>query len=159
MLHNFTFSEFINRFSTDDICLEENKKLRYPNGVKCVVCKKVTRHYKVSNRTAYLGKVCRHQIYPLKDTIFEKTTTPLRLWFYAMFLMTYTRAEISIKALQKELKVTYKTAWRMYKQIKMLMQQNKGDLLVNPVEVNRILRWTFLNKLEFTVTEKKETAD
>jgi hypothetical protein len=154
MAHDFTFAEFLKRFSSDEICLDEIKKNRYPNGVTCTVCKKVTKHYKVKDRTAYLCAVCRHQIFPLKDTIFEKTTTPLSKWFYAMFLMTYTRATISIKKLQTELNVTYKTAWRMYTSIKLLMQQNNGDLLINP-EVNRILRWTFLNKLEFTVTEKK----
>lgn len=154
MNHEFTFSKFISKFSTDDLCLEEVKRLKYPNGVYCKSCRKITKHYKVKNRTAYVCKFCRYQIYPLKNTIFEKTSTSLRIWFYGIFLMTYTRANISIKDLQKELGVTYKTAWRIYKSVYALMEQNNGDLLK---DVNRILRWTFFNKLELTVTEKKET--
>ena len=157
MNHEFSFSEFASRFSTEEFCLEEIKKLRYPHGVFCKVCKKVTKHYKIKKRISYACKICRTQIYPLVGTIFEKTTTPLRLWFYALFLMTYTRAEISIKQLQRELGVTYKTAWRMYQNIHILMEQNNGDLLV-PVE-DKVRKWIFFNKIEISVVEKQETSD
>lgn len=156
MNHEFTFSAFVLQFPTDAICLEEVRKLRYPGGMSCAVCKKVTKHYKIHNRNAYACKFCRKQLYPLAGTIFEKTTTPLRIWFYALFLMTYTRGTISIKQLQKELGVTYKTAWRMFGSITLLMQQNNGDLLVDTVE-NNLLKWTFFNKFEIKVVEKKES--
>src|ERR1700744_127809 len=58
---------------------------------------------------------------PMAGTIFEKTTTPLSLWFYAMYLMSATRCGISAKQIQRETGVTYKTAWRMFKQIRSLM--------------------------------------
>lgn len=77
-----------------------------------------------------------HQISPLAGTIFEKTTTPLQLWFYAMYLVTVTRAGISAKQLERELKVTYKTAWRMMKQIRILMGKRDGSLLKGTVEVD-----------------------
>lgn len=92
-------------------------------------------------------------MFPLAGTIFEKTTTPLRIWFYALFLMTQTRGEITIKELQKELGVTYKTAWRIYKQIYFLMEQNNGDLLAKVEE--KVHKWIFFNKIEISVVEKK----
>ncbi len=156
--YEFSFSEFIKIFPTDDLCLEEIKRLRFPNGVYCDFCKRITIHYKIKNRNAYTCKFCRKQIYPLVNTIFEKTTTPLRLWFYAIYLMTYTRADISIRDLQRELGVTYKTAWRMFSSLKKLMEQNNGDLLTAPVE-NNLLKWTFFNRLELKVVEKKETTE
>lgn len=158
MVQEFTFSYFLKRFSTDAICLEAIKKLRYPNGIECVQCKKRTKHYKVNGRKAYACALCRKQVYPLADTIFEKTTTPLRVWFYCLFLMSYTRATISAKQLQRELGVTYKTAWRMYKNIKLLMAQHNGDLLRAPVE-NKLLNWTFFNKFEIKVVEKQEVSE
>lgn len=71
-----------------------------------------------------------------------------------MFLMTQTRAKLSIKQLQRELGVTYKTAWRMHKLIYALMKQNKADLLTEPFE--KVFKWTFLNKLELKVVHKQE---
>jgi len=57
-------------------------------------------------------------------TIFEKSVTPLKLWFYAIFLISSTRCGISAKQLQRELGVTYKTAWRMFHSIRSLLQED-----------------------------------
>jgi len=156
MIYTFTLSQFLSRFPDDKACLEEIKKLRYPNGMFCLRCKKITMHYKISERTAYSCKRCRNHTYPLADTVFAKTTTPLRTWFFCMFLMTHTRSTISAKQLQQELSVTYKTAWRMRSAILTLMKQNNGDLLKGTDE--SIHKWLFFNKIEFTVTQK-ETAE
>lgn len=152
MTNKFTLLQFLKRFPTDDSCLEELKLLQYPDGVFCSTCEKITNYYKLKNRTAYSCEFCRSQMYPLAGTIFEKTSTPLRLWFYAMYLMTQTRAGISAKQLERELGVTYKTAWRMFKQIRMLMAQSNGSLLLGIVEIdetyiggkgkNRARNWT-----------------
>ncbi len=119
----FTLSQFLDRFPNDTACLEEIKQLRYPNGIDCPKCKKVTPHHKITKRQAYACQWCGNHIYPLAGTVFEKTTTSLKLWFYAIYLMAQTRAGISAKQLQRELGVTYKTAWRMFKQIRMLMSE------------------------------------
>lgn len=160
MNESLPLSQFTYLFPDDDSCLEEIRKLKYPGGIVCSQCKGVTRHYKIEGRTAYACKFCRSQVYPLTGTIFEKTTTPLRLWFYAMFLMTHTRAGISAKVLQRELGVTYKTAWRMHKRIFVLMAKNDGDL-VNEIwnrEGARVHQWVFFNKIHLTMVEKQEAT-
>ncbi|MGA9558573.1 MAG: IS1595 family transposase, partial [Terriglobales bacterium] len=66
----------------------------------------------------------------MAGTIFEKSSTPLRLWFYAMYLMGSTRCGISAKQIQRETGVTYKTAWRMFRQIRTLLSEDvqlEGD--------------------------------
>ena len=152
-MQEFTLSKLSLRFPTEEVCLEEIKRLRFPHGIKCVKCKKVTKHYKINNRTAYSCKYCRNQVYPLADTIFEKTTTPLRLWFYAMFLMTQTWGQIPAKKMQKELGVTYKTAWRMSRDIKFIVAQNNADLLS---ESKKVFSWNIFNAIEFKVVHKKK---
>ncbi len=136
MKNKFSLGQFLRRFPNDDACLEEIKKIKYPDGITCPKCKKVTNFYKLTDRTAYSCEFCRTQVYPLAGTIFEKTTTPLRLWLYAMFIMVQTRAGISAKQLQRELGVTYKTAWRMFKQIRLLMAQDGGGMLKGTVEAD-----------------------
>ncbi len=59
----------------------------------------------------------------MAGTIFHKSPTSLRLWFYAMYLMGATRCGISAKQIQRETGVTYKTAYRMFKQIRTLMAE------------------------------------
>lgn len=64
----------------------------------------------------------------MAGTIFEGSATSLRLWFHAFFLMASTRSGISAKQLERELGVTYKTAWRMFHKIRELLADDDGPL-------------------------------
>jgi transposase-like protein len=120
----YTVAQFNAEFPNDDACLEYVKEQRWPNGVTmCDKCKVERKHYRVTGRTAYACDHCGNHIYPLAGTIFEKSTTSLRLWFYAMYLMGSTRCGISAKQVQRETGVTYKTAWRMFRQIRSLLSE------------------------------------
>jgi len=156
MHQEFSFSQFLQRFPDNEACLEEIKRQRFPDGIRCLICMKPTRYYKLKSRIAYTCKFCRHQVYPLADTIFARTTTPLRFWFYAMFLMTHTKAETTAKQLQRELGVTYKTAWRMSTRIRTIMTANNGDLLHEIDEDYRVRKLIFFNKFEIRVVQKQE---
>jgi len=121
----YTVRDFHNEFPNDSACLAYIKEQRWPNGtVNCAKCGKATKHYRVGNRTAYACEFCGNHVYPLAGTIFEKSTTPLKTWFYAMYLMGSTRCGISAKQIQRETGVTYKTAWRMFKQIRQLLGED-----------------------------------
>lgn len=121
----YTVNDFNAEFPTDDACLEYIKEQRFPRGMAhCEKCEKERRHHRVSGRTAYACDSCGNHIYPLAGTIFEKSTTSLRLWFYAMYLMGSTRCGISAKQIQRETGVTYKTAWRMFKQMRTLLAED-----------------------------------
>jgi len=121
----YTFQQFDQDFPTDDACLEQIKEQRFPQGISfCHKCLKSRKHYRVHGRTAYACETCGNHIYPLAGTIFEKSSTPLRIWFHAMYLMGSTRCGISAKQIQRETGVTYKTAWRMFRQIRKLMGED-----------------------------------
>ena len=126
-VQRYSYDDFLAQFPNDDACLEYIKEARWPDGV--TVCDSKTcegqerKHHRVAGRTAYVCGYCGHQIYPLAGTIFEKTTTPLHKWFLAIFLMSATRCGISAKQLQRSVTVTYKTAWRMFKQIRSLFAE------------------------------------
>jgi transposase len=121
----YTVEQFHAEFPTADSCLEFIKEQRWPDGrTYCEKCKAEHKHYRVTGRTAYACDHCGNHIYPLAGTIFEKSTTSLRTWFHAMYLMANTRCGISAKQIQRETGVTYKTAWRMFRQIRTLFSED-----------------------------------
>jgi transposase-like protein len=131
----YTIKEFNTQFPDDDTCLEFVFKARYNDKVFCVTCQKITNHYRRTGRKSYACEFCGNEIFPTAGTIFHKSPTPLRSWFYAMFLMSSTRCGISAKQLERELGVTYKTAWRMFKQIRSLMNET-GKPMNGHIEVD-----------------------
>ncbi|MGB5926167.1 MAG: IS1595 family transposase [Dehalococcoidia bacterium] len=132
---HYTIRDFSRDFPNDDACLEWLKNTRWPNGIYCTKCQRITKHHKISNRSAYACDFCGNHVYPMAGTILEHSATALRLWFHAMFLMASTRCGISAKQLQRELGVTYKTAWRMFTQIRSMLDEDLMSLL-QEVEVD-----------------------
>jgi transposase len=121
----YTIQTFNAEFPDNDSCLDWLKDQRWPSGlVPCTKCGKERKHHRVTGRPAYACDYCGSMISPMAGTIFEKSSTALRTWFYAMYLMSATRCGISAKQIQRETGVTYKTAWRMFKQIRTLMSED-----------------------------------
>ncbi len=131
----YTKSDFEKEFPDNDACLEWLKNYRYPDGIHCPVCDRVTKHHKIAKRPCYKCDNCGHEIYPLAGTIFHKSATPLKTWLEAMYWMSTTRSGRSAKELQRITGVTYKTAWRMFKQIRSLMDEDTKPL-IGEVEVD-----------------------
>jgi transposase len=121
----YTIQSFNAQFPDNDACLDWLKAERWPEGlIPCEKCGKDRKHHRVTGRPAYACDYCGKMISPMAGTIFEKSSTSLRTWFYAMYLMSATRCGISAKQIQRETGVTYKTAWRMFKQIRTLMSED-----------------------------------
>lgn len=127
-MERYTVKDFRKQFPTDDACLEWLKNHLYPNGIHCETCQKVTPHYKVASRRSYSCQFCGHHVHPTAGTIYHKSTTPLTDWFYAVYLMASTRCGIAAKQLERELGVTYKTAWRMFNKIRSMLTEGDEKL-------------------------------
>jgi transposase-like protein len=120
----YTVKMFDREFPDEESCLEYVKERRFPGGIAlCVNCKIERKHYRVTGRTSYACHACGNHMFPLSGTIFHKSTTSLRTWFLVIRLMASTRVGISAKQIQRETGVTYKTAWRMMKQVRRLMSE------------------------------------
>ena len=134
-MNRYTINDFNNQFPNDDACFEWLKNYLYPDGITCKSCGKVTSHSKLSNLPVYSCNRCGSHTHPMSGTIFDRSHTPLNKWFYAMFLISATRCGISAKQLERELGCSYKTAHRMFKQIRLLLQDTivpkSGDFEVD----------------------------
>ncbi len=121
----YTIEQFNAQFPDSDACLDWLMEQRCPGHITfCDYCKVERKHHRNTTRKSYSCDYCGMMVSPMAGTIFHKSPTPLRLWFYAMYLMSATRCGISAKQIQRETGVTYKTAYRMFKQIRTLMSEN-----------------------------------
>src|SRR5918995_2781436 len=124
--------EFLREYPDDAACLDKLWRDKHaPDGhhAHCPKCDRERKFHRTKTRASYTCDTCGLHIHPMKGTIFQKSTTSLHLWFYAMYLMTSTRCGISAKQMERELGVTYKTAWRMAHLIRHeLMEQDEQPL-------------------------------
>jgi transposase len=138
----YTLMDFMREFPDDKTCLEHLWRERFsPDGknANCPKCRKARefkRYETTQKRPSWTCTGCGHHLHVLAGTIFEKSSTSLHLWFYAMYLMTSTRCGISAKQLERELGVTYKTAWRMARLIRNKLMTQDSVPMDGPVEMD-----------------------
>lgn len=84
--------------------------------------------YKLLGRKQFQCSKCRYQIAPMAGTLFEKSDTPLMLWFHAFLVFSNAKSGISAKELERQIGVTYKTAWRMLNLIRKNLKQGNRPL-------------------------------
>jgi len=136
-MKNTTISiqQFQSQFPNDKVCLDYMFDHRFGKDFKCPKCGKQDKFYRIKKRKVYSCKWCGYHISPTANTIFHKSSTDLYKWFYAIYLFSVSKNGVGAKELERQLKVTYKCAWRMAKQIRSLMT-DKGIKLSGIVEVD-----------------------
>ncbi len=127
---NFTLADFNRLFPDDDSCLEYIAQARF-KGI-CPTCSNPL--YRIRTRKCY-GCSKGHQVSPTAGTLFNKSSTPLKSWLYAFYLMSVSKNGVAAQELQRHLGVTEKTAWRMANEIRGLMVQGT-ELLSGTVEMD-----------------------
>ncbi len=135
----YSLMEFMRDCPDDAACLDMLWRERYaPDGhtADCPKCERSRRFHRIKTRPAYCCDHCGHSIYPTAGTIFHKSSTSLHLWFYAIYLMSSTRCGVSAKHLERELGVTYKTAWRMFNLIRNKLMADDTGPLSGDVEID-----------------------
>jgi len=130
-----TIKDFNRVYPDDSSCLDRIYSIRYCHLKVCIKCKKETNFYRVKKRKCYACQYCGYQISPLAGTIFHKSSTSLKKWFYSIYLFSTSNGSLSAKEIQRQIGVTYKCAWRISKKIKLLYKENK-KLLSDIMEID-----------------------
>ena len=124
-------------FSNDAVAVEFIFDARHSRKCSCSgvyqpLFKWDTEQKKLIGRRQFQCSTCRYQIAPTAGTIFHKSDTPLSLWFHAIWVFSNAKSGISAKEMERQLGVTYKTAWRILKLIRTALGQGgkklKGDV-------------------------------
>jgi transposase len=135
----YTEADLTRDFPDDTTCLDYLWRRNYsPDGehAECPVCGEVRKFHRIKSRPSYSCDVCGKHLHPTAGTIFHKSSTGLDLWFRAIFLMSSTRCGTSAKQIERELGVTYKTAWRMAHLIRTRLMAQDDQPLSGNVEAD-----------------------
>ena len=93
------FEDFLNRFQTEDDCIEYIKKLRWPDGFTCPRCR--TAKAWTTNRGLLHCSKCGHDTSVTAGTVFENTQKPLRVWFHVIWMLMAQKTGVSARNLKE----------------------------------------------------------
>ena len=119
---NLTLKDFQRMFPDDDSCLDFIRNIKFPERIDCPRCGKNSLFHRTSRKT-YACDHCGNPISPTANTVFDHSSTPLTIWFYVIYAMSQSLNGVSAKQIQRETGVTYKTAWRMCKEIRSILSE------------------------------------
>lgn len=122
-IHKYGVRDLERDFPSDEACLNFIFEALHSKKCSCGGTYKL-----IKGRKQYQCGSCRFQIAPTSGTIFQKSDTPLRLWFMAIYLFSNAKSGLSAKQLERDLNVTYKTAWRILTLIRQSLKQSTEKL-------------------------------
>lgn len=128
--NRYGLNSFKKDFPTEEACLELIFASLHSTACSCGGAYSL-----IKGRKQYQCSKCRFQIAPTANTIFHKSATPLTLWFHAIHVFSNAKSGISAKQMERDLEVTYKTAWRMLHMIRKALKQDT-DKLSGDVEMD-----------------------
>ena len=123
-----SFYEFQRRFPDDEACLAHMMTVRY-GGLEtaCPKCGNHGKFYRMRATRAYVCQHCAHHVHPTAGTFMHRTRIALHKWFFAIYLFSTSRHGVAAKELERQLDVSYPTAWRMAHLIRQHMAETDGD--------------------------------
>jgi transposase-like protein len=132
-----TMMEFMEWFGTEEACQSYLYEKRWPQGFVCPKCGAADEPFNISSRKLYQCKHCTHQTSVTAGTVMDKSRTPLKKWFLAIYLMGKDKRGCSAMQLKRELKIAYDTAWTISHKIRKAMgDRDENYLLSGIVEID-----------------------
>ena len=127
-----TMLEYQENYGTEDQCKQYLYEKRWPKGFVCPKCSH-TECFNIQSRNLYQCKACNRQTSITAGTIMDKTRTPLRKWFLALYLVGEDKRGISALALMKKIGVSYNTAWTMLSKIRHAMAERENTYMLGGI--------------------------
>ena len=118
--------EFQSIFPDDEACIEYLVGRRWPDGFGCPKCGSKNA-WRLAARRLWECRSCGRQTSITAGTLMAKTKLPIRVWFWAAYLMSTHSNGLSALQLRHQLGLSYPTAW--------LLEAKLRRAMVNPDRV------------------------
>jgi len=127
--------EFQAWFRTDADCLDYLEWLRWPAGFVCPDCG-YAGGWRLGDGRLECAR-CQARTSTTAGTVFDRTRTPLTVWFTACWLFATQKDGISALSLQRALEIgSYQTAWAMLHRLRSVLVRPGRDRLAGTVEAD-----------------------
>ena len=108
------------RYGTEESCAQALAQQRWPEGFICPRCGH-DHGYAITTRHRYECSKCHYQASLTAGTLFHSTNLSLTKWFWAIYLAASDKGGISAMRLSKQVGVSWITASRMLRKIRIAM--------------------------------------
>lgn len=130
------FVAFSERYATEEVCRQKMFEMRWPEGFVCPKCGAHSFCF-VEKRNCYQCNTCKNRTTPRVGTVMQNSHLPYKTWLWAIYLLSSDKSGISAMELQRQLHVTYKTAWYLLHRIREAMgKRDEKYLLQGIVELD-----------------------
>jgi transposase-like protein len=130
-----TLVEAVRYFADPDICVRFVAAVRWPDKPECPNCQG-KEHFYLKTRRVWKCKACSKQFSVKVGTIFEDSAVPLDKWLIAFWMLVNCKNGVSSYELERDLKVTQRTAWFMLQRLRLATQAKSFSKLSGEVEVD-----------------------
>jgi ribosomal protein L37AE/L43A len=133
-----SLSQFIDRYGTEEQCLNILEQSRWPSGFMCPKCGGIDPLiYQRKKVKVFQCRCCRVQTTLTEGTIFHSTKLELKKWFQAIYFITQNKNNVSALELKRHIGVCYRTAWRVKQKLMQVMYERESStVLSGRVEVD-----------------------
>jgi len=130
-----TIFEFNQWFPNEDACIKFMIQSRWPDGFVCPRCG-FNQYYWKEARKLLQCKQCRYQTSVTAGTIMHRSKMPLTMWFQAAYQVTTSTPGKSALQFQRQVGVSYETAFTMLHKLRAAMVRPRRDMLSGLIEVD-----------------------
>ena len=130
-----SFTLFKRKFFNEQVCIDFYIRYNLDGRVICPNCNSSKTYSRTDNLKVYQCRKCKKNFSPFTNSIFKKTHIPLSKWYYTIYLHYSSGMTITVAQLQRDINVSYKTAWRMLQ----CVFQLKSDPYISPTLLQAIL--------------------
>lgn len=130
-----SLKEFQARFREDDACRTYLAACRWPEGFRCARCGQGGA-FELPHRRLWQCKTCGRQTSLTAGSVLHRTRLPLRVWFWATYLVTTHTPGLSAVQLHRQLGLSYETAWALLHKLRLAMVNPERAALKDTVEVD-----------------------